>query len=384
MFGLFGMGNFGNDASLVAGLQAVARVLPGARVSTISSDAIDVERRHGVPGVSIDLAGPFDRLGDGGRIRTIVTRPVVEVGRWAAAVRHLRDVDLVVVPGTGILDDYGQRPTQLPLAVLRWSLAARLAGSRLLYFGIGAGPILHPVSRRLMRAALAQADFCSYRDAGSLAFMAGIGRRTTHDEVWPDLVFALPTGDTSTGAAAGPLRVAIGVMTYRGWSAAGRQSDRILERYVDGIVALASRVRAAGHTVCLVIGELGDLPAAETVSGRLGDPVELFRATDFDDVRAALSCVDVLIASRYHNLIAALVAGVPVVSLSYADKNDQLLATFGLGELCQHVDGFDVDLAMAHLAHVTAHHASLVAAVTRTAAALHDDVCARMERQLAS
>ena len=383
LFGLFGIGNFGNEASLAAGIEAVRRALPTAAVSTVSTDPELVARLHGVPGHAIGDAWLAERLTRGGRLRRIAGRPVVELGRWVAAVRHLRTVDLLLVPGTGVLDDMGQAPTQLPLDVLRWSLAARLTGRRLLYLSIGAGPIHHPVSRRLMRAALRQSDLCSYRDEGSRTFMASIGRDTAADEVWPDLVFGLdrPVAPLRTGP--GPETVALGIMDYRGWQGAGAEAERIHAAYVAETVALTRALRGRGHPVRLVVGDDADLPTADAVVAAVGDPaVLLCRSAAFDDVLAALAPADVIVAARFHNLVAALLTGIPAVSISYAAKNDQLLASVGLGSMCTHVDRFTADEVLGLLDAVLADRAALATQVRVHTAELRDTVRARVDATL--
>ena len=52
--------------------------------------------------------------------------------------------------------------------------------------------------------------------------------------------------------------------------------------------------------------------------------------------------VDVAIVSRYHNLLCSLKTGRPTFSLGYAQKNDELMAEFGRGAFCQHIENFDV------------------------------------------
>jgi polysaccharide pyruvyl transferase WcaK-like protein len=60
------------------------------------------------------------------------------------------------------------------------------------------------------------------------------------------------------------------------------------------------------------------------------------------------------VASRYHNVIAALRVGVPVVSLGYAGKNAALLERFGLAELDQPIEEFDPDVLLRHIAEARA------------------------------
>jgi polysaccharide pyruvyl transferase WcaK-like protein len=52
---------------------------------------------------------------------------------------------------------------------------------------------------------------------------------------------------------------------------------------------------------------------------------------------------DVVVATRYHNIVCALKMGKPTLSLSYAEKNAALLEDAGLGDYTQEVEGFDVE-----------------------------------------
>jgi polysaccharide pyruvyl transferase WcaK-like protein len=364
MLGQFGIGNFGNEATLAATLEAVARVLPFDRVTTICPNPTRVEAQHGLPGVSIDGGGRLGRRAEGGRIRRIALKPIREIRRWWFAVRHLRSIDVLLVPGTGILDDFASPgPTGLPLTVARWAAAARITGTRMMFLSIGAGPSNQRLSRFLMRFSAAQAQFCSYRDHGSREFMESIGRRTADDEVWPDLVFALDRDAPAARmtSSSGP-RVALGIMNYRGWRHVGVEADRTHECYVERMVALANQLKAAGYSLCLVTGDEYDLPVAERVAERLpGSPTEIVRSSDFDDLCAALAKNDVLISSRYHNLVAALMSSVPAVSLSYGGhKNDQLLESFGFGAYCQPIEAFDIGAVLAHVEAILSNHGDLV------------------------
>ena len=53
---------------------------------------------------------------------------------------------------------------------------------------------------------------------------------------------------------------------------------------------------------------------------------------------------DVVVATRYQNVICALKMGKPTISIGYAEKNDVLLAEMGLAEFCQHIERLDVEL----------------------------------------
>ena len=62
------------------------------------------------------------------------------------------------------------------------------------------------------------------------------------------------------------------------------------------------------------------------------------------DVMAQIAWTDIVVATRYHNVVCALQMGRPVISLGYATKNDALLAATGLGEYCHHVETFDLEV----------------------------------------
>ncbi len=75
-------------------------------------------------------------------------------------------------------------------------------------------------------------------------------------------------------------------------------------------------------------------------------------------------------------------AAVPAVSLSYATKNDRLLAAFGLGEYCQHVESFDVGVVLAHVEAIGVRHEELVGVLRERLHQKRGDVRERIDGQL--
>jgi polysaccharide pyruvyl transferase WcaK-like protein len=69
----------------------------------------------------------------------------------------------------------------------------------------------------------------------------------------------------------------------------------------------------------------------------------------FEDVVALLGLVDVVVGSRFHNVLLALMLGRPAVSIGYSDKNDALMDDFGLGGYCHNIESFDVRLVLDQL-----------------------------------
>jgi polysaccharide pyruvyl transferase WcaK-like protein len=56
---------------------------------------------------------------------------------------------------------------------------------------------------------------------------------------------------------------------------------------------------------------------------------------------------ELIVATRFHNLVAALRVGRPAISIGYAKKNDALLAQVGLGAFCQPIEKLDLSRPIA-------------------------------------
>ena len=99
---------------------------------------------------------------------------------------------MLIIPGTGLLTDAYGLTGWGPYNLFKWSLIAKLRGCEVLFVSVGAGPIYSTLGRYFVKSALSMADFRSYRDDASMAYLKGIGFPTNSDRVYPDLVFSLP------------------------------------------------------------------------------------------------------------------------------------------------------------------------------------------------
>lgn len=352
LFGLFGSGNSGNDASLEAML-AFLRRRPGIEPVCICGEPEQVAARYGIRGVHFGarltgspLFNALDRLLGG------LPRRAVGFGR---AVLMASRADALIFPGTGILDDFGTGPFGMPITVFGWCLGARLGGARIAFVSIGAGPIHHPLSRWLMGRAAAMAQYRSYRDVGSRNFMASIGVKAQRDAVFPDLAFALPTPPVPSAkpmAASQPvLTVGLGVMGYYGWSHNLQAGAGIHRAYLDKLQHFALWLLDQGCRVRLLTGDTGDRDTVAALAALLraerpGMAADLLCVEPTADLHALMGQIadtDLVVATRFHNIVAALKLGRPVLSIGYASKNDELLAEMGLADFCQHIETLDVD-----------------------------------------
>lgn len=329
-----GILNSGNDASFrvvldllreVRGQEPTLLVTPFAE----GAAAIAEETEARVVRLRQDLTVHRERGG-----RAAIARGVLggEVRQVESMIRAVGEASLVVVTGTGIFDDYGERPWHMPYALLSWVVAARAARVPFACLAVGAGPIANPLSRRLMNLAARLMTRISYRDEDSRAFMADIGAGRDDATVCPDVVFAHPVpASPAADPTAAQATVGVGVMAYDGWDRAG--SGAVHNRYVEMMAEVVTAVVESGDRVRLLIGQPIDIPTAEQLFGMLpphvAERVEPAQFEPMPGLLRAIGACDLVVATRYHNVVAALLMRRPVVSLSYAPKNAELLRAFG-------------------------------------------------------
>jgi polysaccharide pyruvyl transferase WcaK-like protein len=288
-----------------------------------------------------------------------------EVALWSESAAQLRGVDHLLITGTGVLDDFGVRPWNLPYDLYKWCTAARRAGARLSFVSVGAGPIVQRASRWLMTAALGKAHYRSYRDQQSKDYLAGIGFDTRADKVYPDLVFSLPPAQMPVPGppATPPHTIGVGVMGYYGWSNSPEAGEAIYAEYVAKISRFCAWLVEQGYAVHLFTGEMPtDQRPRDEIMAQLAatlDAQALARVVTPaietpDDVLRAVAATDLVVATRFHNVVAALMLGRPVISSGYAKKNDVLLADMGLDVYCQHVETLDVERLQAQFTELAA------------------------------
>lgn len=349
LFGQFGSGNTGNDGSLEAMLHQLQRNDPQIEVICICSGPEAVKNTYGIEAVPIGGYVPshrFMRIMD----RFFLKAPH-RIWGFANAMVLSRSLDFLIVPGTGVLDDFSSEPFGWAFAILRWSLAARLGGAKLLMVSIGAGPIKHPLSRCFMKWASLMARFRSYRDAISYEFMKTLGVQQTGDSVSADLAFSLPKAAEIVLPGNDPEqhieRIGIGIMAYRGWKRHNGNGIAIYRNYLQKMSAVVRSQLQQGRTVRLLTGDNIDREAIADLIALLsptecGQQLLIYEpVTSLHDLMKQIAQTDIVLASRYHNVICALHMGRPTISLSYAQKNDALLQDNGLSEFCHHVESFD-------------------------------------------
>ncbi len=357
LFGLLGAGNVGNDGSLEAVLAYLRERHPDAELACLCSGPDVVAQRYGLattplywyyarerqPSLPVRVAMKIS-----GKVRD-----TVRVWRW------VRRQDVVILPGPGVLENTRPvRPWGFPFSMFLLCLFGRLTGTKVALVNVGSNVIRQPLIRALYRAAANLAHYRSFRDRLSRDAMRTMGVDTTADDVYPDLVFALP----APPAAVEPGTVGVGVMDFHGSSDDRRDAVRINESYVDAMKRFVRRLVDDGRRVRLLTGDELDHPVVADVLADVRayrpdlDPsTVVFEPTaTLGELMRQMAAVDVVVGTRYHNVVCALKLAKPTVSVSYSAKSDRIMGEMGLGEFTQNAREVDVDLLVEQLATVEA------------------------------
>jgi polysaccharide pyruvyl transferase WcaK-like protein len=389
IFGLFGSGNLGNDGSLESFLAFLRSAHPDAELHSICSGTESVAERFGLPTLPIQSPAPRNRWLK--ILNTLSLRTLFRAQEWVWTIRAARRLDLVVVPGTGMLDDFGERWRDMPYHLFRWGLACRLAGTPFAFASIGAGPIQHPLSRWLMRSAAAMARFRSYRDANSKNYMDGIGLHRPDDAVTPDLAFRLALPLPAPPSAGGRRVIGVGMMGYAGWKHSQADGQAIYAAYTAKMTQFVAWLIGRGYGVRLIMGDEGDIPALNDVSTAIGEApggiaahLVAEPAGSLTEIMCQIGDTELLVATRFHNVVCGLMMGKPVISLSYARKNDVLLDEMGLGEFCQHIETFNLDRLKAQFERLIRDREDYVPGIVQKTAQYREQLAEQEKHLLAA
>ncbi|MFC7877423.1 polysaccharide pyruvyl transferase family protein [Isoptericola sp. NPDC057391] len=369
LLGQFGYRNFGNEASLDAVLDLLRRSGGPAVEPVVLTDAPDRVRAERE--VLAEAASDRDAVRTGWR------RAAAKLADVPYAWRVVGGLDAVVVPGTGILEGHATSPFGPPFQLALYGVVARVRRRPYLVLSVGSDRLGGRAFRLMQRTVARTATYLSVRDAGSADAVAAGSRRPP---VVPDVVLGLPLPPAAAPSPGARPLVAVGVVRYD-WYAPAADRDRYAARTAHLVRELAD----GGADVLLVVGDDADGSTARDVAGRVDDPdhVQVATVGSVAELEHRLAGCSAVVAARYHNLVAALRARVPVVSLGYGPKQRWLVERFGDPGRAHDVDRFDPQVVARQ---VLAAAADVDGDRARTARALAQarDALAAQERRVAA
>lgn len=366
MFGLLGSGNIGNDGTFEVLLAHVADRHPGARIDCMCAGPVTITERYGLPAHRLHWD---DRVHDDGAgvVSLIRKASRIGIGLVCDAWRTLAWVhrhDVILVPGMGTLEGtLRHRPWEMPYSLFLLSLGGRLFDVKVALVCVGASPFPPGLTRRMMAASARMAHLRSYRDEYSRAVVHAMGIDVSRDEVFQDLVHARPE--------VGPPRrtnrvVGLGVMAYYGDNSDRHHADDIHTAYVEKITEFAQWLVTDGYRVRLLIGDQDDEPVAHAVLHAVTAivpgacaSITYEPASTMDVLLQQIGSVDLMVATRYHNVLCALHCRRPTISLGYGAKHHELMTQMSLPDFSLSVRTFEPQELMTRFKDLETNSVSL-------------------------
>lgn len=375
-----GGGDHGEEASLAAVVQNVRKRWPGAAIVGFSMNPEDTRAKHGIPAYPIrqwtySYGQPVQQPPiDHGAKRTFRERAraaarqsrfLFSALRALKAVligmprfvlremlllirswRRMRSLDVLVICGGAPLADSGGA-WDMPFAVFKWVMLARMAGVKRIVLNVGAGPVNSRASRYFVRRILFSADYVSFRDEESLAVAQRIGF-TGKARVFPDNAYALDVPASTGSPVKGRTGPAVGI-------APTVDNATLTNSTLQTLGEFGSWLIRNHYSVILFCSHISvDPPAVEKLEAMLtahsgvastnpGDPLCRVHQWSVEEIVANISSMDYVTACRFHGVILAHMLNKPVLALSDCRRTTALMKDLGMAQYCMESGACDQD-----------------------------------------
>ncbi|MBN1559409.1 polysaccharide pyruvyl transferase family protein [candidate division KSB1 bacterium] len=335
LLGPFGSGNLGDAAIQEAAIFNIKRTFPDAEICAFSHNPEDTERRHGIrcyrlcrkrENVKSAHSGIVNRLFS---IHEKLRDVKNDICFLKECYKILKPFDLLIMSGGGQLDDYWGGAWGHPFVLLRWSLLARLARTKLAYLSVGADSVRSRLSRCFIKMALSLADYRSFRENRTREFVEGLGLRKDN-HVYPDLAYSLPVERKNAIVTKGPLRVGISPISASAWTS---YKDEEYLQYRNALFSLVRWLAENEYRVLFFPSQVVmDTPIIDEIMHELKSAcpelsmhVGVHRVASLTELMAQISTVDLVIAARLHAVLLSTLMFKPVMAIAYNNKVNILM-----------------------------------------------------------
>lgn len=329
--GWFGSRNLGDDAILVGLREIMARAIPGAAITALSTDPEYTRDACGVDAVRLQSPRGLIRNRE----------------EYQSA---FRDTDAVIVTGGTPIYDYGHVSRAIHMGL------PAAQGKPMALFGVGAKPLRSTHGREITRLLLRGATAISVRD--------GYSRRVLSQLTTQPITV---TGDSGLYVAPEPtatsLRGPAAVVCPRLLSGNHRTHyhTRLSQAEINVIRHMVARaadgLTELGYSVYMVpfhtVRPDDDLLEASRIMNLMKsrEAEVLERPASPGQALSLMASADIVIGLRLHSLVLAAAAGTPVASVDYDPKIGGFMEMAGAeGYLCRPGDGLSALSAAARAA----------------------------------
>lgn len=383
ILGHFGNKNLGDEAIVASLIQNIRLRYPNAEIVCFSANPQDTKERHGVaafpvrrmdkpPDISPQAFSSESGSRFGAQAKTALKKvpfvysslkalynaarkvagAVKEVGFLRKSARSLKDTGLLLIAGSQQLSDHYGGPWGFPYTLFKWSLLARLRGTKIAFVGLGAGPIGSPLSRFFLRRALSLASYRSYRTAASREVVGPI-HGAINDPVMPDSAYSMHVSQAPAARriSVQPV-VGINPVPYYDGRYWHESNPAIYAAYVQKMAHFADWLIERGYKIWLFPTQLvadplviTDIKAAmKAAAGHDRGNCFVDRpVTGLEDLVASMASADFIVANRFHGVIVPFLLCKPVLALAYHKKTQEIMEQMGLAQYCLDADTFHLE-----------------------------------------
>ncbi|RYG71234.1 glycosyltransferase [Lentibacillus lipolyticus] len=233
----------------------------------------------------------------------------------------IRKLDLLLIGGGGIFMDLYGREAFL-FGMYGW--LAKLSGTPVVLYGVGAGPILTKIGKTILRSLAHLAKLVTVRDPKSKKLLESIGVKSAI-HVIGDPAFQVRQ-PAETKRETDGLQIGVTAVPYHHRSYWPEEDMVKYDDYVMGMARnldtmLAENPEAIVNFFATKYPQ--DLRVAEAIRDKMaysGRVTMQEQSMSHQEITAYASEQDIVIGTRLHSLILALVSHTPVIAVSYHHK----------------------------------------------------------------
>ena len=265
-----------------------------------------------------------------------------EFGFFKESYKNIKDFDLLIVTGSNqFLDNFGGT-WGFPYTLLKWSILCKIAGVKMAYASVGAGPLDRSLSKFFIHLAILGKSFISYRDNNSKKLV----EKTIfpiNGQVYPDLAHSL--NYISKNNVSVPKVVGINPMPVydrRYWYT---HDDHLFQSYLKRMAKFIEELIAQKYQVFMFNTMIKDLNVAydiiDTLPESLRNKVSVKEAKSVDSLMSIIDSADLIIPTRFHGTILSLLADKPVLAICYYRKTRDIMTEMGQEKYTVDIETFE-------------------------------------------
>jgi polysaccharide pyruvyl transferase WcaK-like protein len=151
------------------------------------------------------------------------------------------------------------------------------------------------------------------------------------------------------------------------------RNNHVYQDYLATLVNFSEWSLAKGNDVRLLIGDLADVPTKkefrgllrENLSDRDGGHIIDEQVRCPEDVLRQIEATDIVVATRFHNVLFALLCCKPVIAISFHAKCYSLMSEMGMSAYCIDINSLKDDTLIERFCHLETNAAEVKVRIRR-------------------